>query len=64
MVDLAGQELRMTRFKAGLCDHVEVVTAQTALANALDSETAALARYQAARINLAASMGHAENFHW
>jgi len=54
----------MTRFKAGLCDHVEVVTAQTALANALDSETAALARYQAARINLAASMGHAENFHW
>lgn len=65
-VELAGRELKMARdrFKAGLGDNVEVVTAQTAVADARDAEATALTRYNAARINLAAAVGQPETFRW
>jgi outer membrane protein TolC len=65
-VTLAERELDMARdrFKAGVGDNLEVVTAQTALANARDGQVTALAQHNAARLNLAAALGRAEAFHW
>ncbi|MDQ3920629.1 MAG: TolC family protein [Acidobacteriota bacterium] len=65
-VTLAQRELEMARdrFRAGVGDNVEVVTAQTALSNARSSEVTALAQYNAARLNLAAALGRAEQFRW
>ena len=65
-VRLAERELEMARdrFKAGVADNLEVVNAQTALANARDAQVTALARYNAARLNLAAALGRAEQFRW
>jgi outer membrane protein len=63
---LAQRELEMARdrFRAGVADNLEVVNAQTALANARDAQTTALAQYNVARLNLAAALGRAEAFHW
>jgi outer membrane protein len=65
-VTLAQRELEMARdrFSAGVADNLEVVTAQTSLANARDAQVTALALYNAARLNLAAAQGHAETFRW
>lgn len=63
---LAQRELGMARdrFRAGVGDNLEVINAQTALANARDAQVTALARYNAARLNLAAATGRAEAFRW
>lgn len=65
-VTLAERELEMSRdrFRAGVADNIEVVTAQAALSNARDAQVTALAQYNAARLNLAASLGRAETFRW
>ena len=65
-VMLAQRELEMARdrFKAGVGDNLEVVTAQTSLANARDAQVTALAQHNAARLNLAAALGRAETFRW
>jgi outer membrane protein TolC len=57
-------QMARDRFGAGVGDNIEVVNAQTSLADARDSETNALAQYNAARINLAAALGRAEQFRW
>jgi outer membrane protein TolC len=65
-VTLAQRELEMARdrFKAGVGDNLEVITAQTSLANARVSQVTALAQHNAARLNLAAALGRAETFRW
>jgi outer membrane protein TolC len=65
-VSLAQRELEMSRdrFRAGVADNLEVVNAQTSLANARDAQITALALYNAARLNLAAATGRAESFRW
>jgi outer membrane protein TolC len=65
-VRLALRELEMARdrFAAGVGDNLEVVTAQTSLANARETQVTALAVYNAARLNLAAAQGRAETFRW
>jgi outer membrane protein len=65
-VRLAERELEMARdrFRAGVADNLEVVGAQTALADARDAQVQALAAYNAARLNLAAAQGRAETFRW
>src|SRR5207237_8604290 len=65
-VTLAQRELEMARdrFRAGVGDNVEVVTAQTTLAVSRSTQVTALAQYNAARLNLAAGLGRAEQFGW
>lgn len=55
-------ELAQDRFRNGVGDNVEVVAAQTALENARRDLVVSLALFNVARLNLAAAMGHAENF--
>ena len=63
-VKLAERELEMARdrFAAGAASNVELVEAQTALARVQDEAVAALAGYQAARINLTMALGDAVSF--
>ena len=63
---LAQRELEMARdrFSAGVADNLEVINAQTSLANARSAQVEALAVYNAARLNLAASLGRTESFRW
>jgi outer membrane protein len=63
---LAQRELEMSRdrFRAGVADNLEVISAQTSLANARAAQVEALAVYNAARLNLAAALGRAETFRW
>jgi outer membrane protein TolC len=65
-VGLAQRELEMSRdrFRAGVADNLEIVNAQTSLANARDAQINALTLYNAARLNLAAALGRAESFRW
>jgi outer membrane protein len=65
-VILALRELEMARdrFSAGVADNLEVINAQTSLADARDAQVMALAQYNAARLNLAAALGRAESFRW
>ena len=65
-ITLAQRELEMARdrFRAGVGDNLEVVTAQTSLANARVAQVTALAQHNAARLNLAAALGRAETFRW
>jgi len=65
-VTLAARELEMARdrFRAGVGDNIELVTAQTALANARLDQVTALALYNGARLNLAAALGRAQTFRW
>ena len=65
-VTLAQRELEMARdrFRAGVADNLEVITAQTSLANARVLQVNALAQHNAARLNLAAALGRAESFRW
>jgi outer membrane protein TolC len=52
------------RFRAGVGDNLEVISAQTSLANAREAQVTALAQHNAARLNLAAALGRAERFRW
>jgi outer membrane protein len=63
---LAQRELDMARdrFSAGVGDNLEVISAQTSLANARAAQIEALAVHNAARLNLASSLGRAETFRW
>ncbi len=63
-VVLARRELKMSRdrFRAGLGDNIELLSAQTSLSNARNDQAVALAQYQIARINLAAALGQAEEY--
>lgn len=65
-VTLAQRELDMARdrFRAGVADNLEIINAQTSLANARDVQVTALALYNAARLNLASALGRAEAFRW
>ena len=65
-LQLAERELQMSRdrFAAGVANNIEVINAQTALAEARNAEVNALAVYNAARINLAAARGRVEAFRW
>jgi outer membrane protein TolC len=65
-VRLSERELQMARdrFSAGVGDNIEVINAQTALANARDSQVTALTQHNAARINLSAALGRVEDFRW
>jgi outer membrane protein len=65
-VTLATRQLEMARdrFAAGVANNIEVVEAQTALADARQAEVASLARYTAARISVAAARGIVEQFQW
>ncbi|MES1923690.1 TolC family protein [Salinisphaera sp. T31B1] len=61
---LAERELNLSRdrFANGLTDNIEVVDAQASLADARNTQVAALADYTRARINLAAALGAAQQF--
>ena len=61
-LDLAQQELRLAedRFRNGVTDNIEVVTAQDALASAQDDRIAALARHADARAALTRALGATE----
>jgi len=63
---LAQRELEMARdrFRAGVADNLEVISAQTALADARAAQVTALAQYSATRLNLAAALGRAQAFRW
>jgi outer membrane protein TolC len=63
-VALAERELQLAqdRFSNGVGDNVEVVNAQTALANARLVLVSSLAQFNVARLDLAAAMGHVEDF--
>jgi outer membrane protein TolC len=62
--ELAERELKMARdrFRAGLGDNIELLTAQTAVSDARDALAGALAQYQVARINLSAALGQSQHF--
>ena len=66
LLELAQRELEMARdrFRAGVADNLEVISAQTALADARAAQVTALAQYNASRLNLAAALGHAQAFRW
>jgi outer membrane protein len=55
-------ELAQDRFRNGVGDNVQVVNAQTALENARQGVVEGLALFNVARLNLAAAMGHVEDF--
>jgi outer membrane protein TolC len=63
-IGLAQKELKMAkdRFSAGVGDNIQVLNAQTSLARALDDSVDAFARYDTARVNLAAAMGRMQEF--
>jgi outer membrane protein len=61
---LAERQLQMARdrFAAGVADNIEVINAQTDLADARLSQVAALSEYTAARISLAYALGRVSSF--
>ncbi|MGC1187977.1 MAG: TolC family protein [Candidatus Acidiferrales bacterium] len=61
-LDLAQKELNLSqdRFRNGLADNLEVITAQNSLAQAQDDQIVALAQHSDARMALARAMGGAE----
>ena len=63
-VTLAQRELKMARdrYAAGVGDNIQLLTAQDALDRALDDQVDAVARYDTARVNLAAALGQMETF--
>ena len=65
VVALAQRELKLAnhRFAEGVGDNVEVVNAQTILAQAEDEYVSALAQYHTARMNLYFSLGKTESFY-
>jgi outer membrane protein TolC len=63
-VQLAEKELQLAqdRYSAGVGDNIQVVTAQTSLADARKARVDARARYASAQGNLAQSLGHMRSF--
>src|SRR5262249_24306873 len=63
-LSLALRELQMARdrFAAGVADNLEVLNAETALADARLSQVAALAQFNSARLNLATALGRAQSY--
>jgi outer membrane protein TolC len=61
-VKLAREEVTQARdrFQAGVANNIEVISAQDALARALDNQIAALYRYNQARADLARAAGQVE----
>ena len=61
---LAERELELTRdrFRNGVGDNIEVVNAQTAVENARQGLVSSLTLFNVARLNLAAALGHVEDF--
>ena len=61
-VDLANQEVQQSRdrFKAGVADNIEVITAQDALARANENQISALYQYNQSRADLARAIGQIE----
>ena len=61
-VDLAEEELRLSedRFRNGVTDNIEVITAQSSLQSAQDDHILAQARYADARVALARALGASE----
>ena len=61
-VDLANQEVQQSRdrFKAGVADNIEVITAQDALARANENQISALYQYNQSRADLARAIGRIE----
>ena len=61
---LAERELELTRdrFLNGVGDNIDVVNAQTAVENARQGLVSSLTLFNVARLNLAAALGHVENF--
>jgi len=65
-VQVAKLELELTRdrFFEGVDDNLELVKAQTTLADARDSYIQALATYNTARIELAFALGKIQDFQY
>ncbi len=63
-LELAQKELELARyrFQNGVADNIEVTNGQTALENARFLVVSSLARFNVARLNLAAALGRAERF--
>ena len=63
-LQLATRELDLARgrYSAGVGENIELTNAQTSIEKARANRVNALARYNAARINLAAALGRAETF--
>ncbi len=64
-VDLAASELELSedRFRSGVTDNIEVITAQSSLQNAQDDHISALARHADARMALARALGATEQIY-
>ena len=64
-VDLAGSELKLSedRFRSGVTDNIEVITAQSSLQSAQDDHISALARHADARMALARALGATEQIY-
>ncbi len=64
-VVLATEEVKLAKnqFASGLSDNLGVITAQTRLAEARESYTAALTQYHLARMNYYSAIGNIENFY-
>lgn len=64
-VDLAGTELKLSedRFRNGVTDNIEVITAQSSLQSAQDDHISALARHADARMALARALGATEQIY-
>jgi outer membrane protein TolC len=64
-VGLAQEEVSQARdrFKSGVANNIEVVTAQDALARANDNQIAALYRFNQARADLARGLGEIEQLY-
>ena len=64
-VELAGTELKLSadRFRQGVTDNIEVITAQSSLQSAQDDHITALARHADARMALARALGATEQIY-
>jgi outer membrane protein TolC len=64
-VDLADEELKLAedRFRNGVTDNIEVITAQGSLQSAQDDHISALARHSDARMALARALGATEQIY-
>jgi outer membrane protein TolC len=64
-VDLAASELKLSedRFRSGVTDNIEVITAQSSLQSAQDDHISALARHADARMALARALGATEQIY-
>ena len=64
VVDLAKRELSLAenRFKTGVGDNIDVINAQTVLADARDAYVQALGQYEQASLNLYGALGNSGEF--